>query len=209
MGSSQPGSIHRDKETKPGHSPNPARLLTKGNRWSRPSRPVLDGLDEGSEGGRTGPSPRPRMALRLLHLPAKSGRSGSTVALPLEVGSRVMCQWRDQKPHPGTVIERRKIPNDYEYYVHYAECKPVFSSFLLSPCSHPYFFPVNRRLDEWVKLEQHDLGTVETGLDEKVDDKVVFHISFVTSLKMTRHQKQKIDETHVEVLLHQKRLLAI
>ncbi|KAJ8479369.1 hypothetical protein OPV22_023096 [Ensete ventricosum] len=111
------------------------------------------------------------MALRLLHLPAKSGRSGSTVALPLEVGSRVMCQWRDQKPHPGTVIERRKIPNDYEYYVHYAE--------------------FNRRLDEWVKLEQHDLGTVETGLDEKVDDKV-------TSLKMTRHQKQKIDETHVE-----------
>lgn len=31
----------------------------------------------------------------------------------------------------------------------------------------------------------------------------------VTSLKMTRHQKRKIDETHVEVLLRQKRLFAI
>ncbi|URE49539.1 MOZ/SAS family [Musa troglodytarum] len=30
---------------------------------------------------------------------------------------------------------------------------------------------VNRRLDEWVKLEQLDLGTVENDLDEKVSDK--------------------------------------
>ncbi|CAL9072831.1 unnamed protein product [Musa textilis] len=64
--------------------------------------------------------------------PAKRGRSGSTVALPLEVGTRVMCQWRGQKPHPGKVIERRKIPNrgpnDYEYYVYYTECEPVFAS---------------------------------------------------------------------------------
>ncbi|KAG1334504.1 putative MYST-like histone acetyltransferase 1 [Cocos nucifera] len=50
---------------------------------------------------------------------------------------------------------------------------------------------VNRRLDEWVKLEQLDLDTVETDIDEKVEDKA-------TSLKMTRHQKRKIDETHVE-----------
>ncbi|KAH7567836.1 hypothetical protein JRO89_XS07G0161400 [Xanthoceras sorbifolium] len=50
---------------------------------------------------------------------------------------------------------------------------------------------VNRRLDEWVKLEQLDLDSVETVVDEKVEDKV-------TSLKMTRHQKRKIDETHVE-----------
>ncbi|KAK2638901.1 hypothetical protein Ddye_026696 [Dipteronia dyeriana] len=49
-------------------------------------------------------------------------------------------------------------PNDYEYYVHYTE--------------------FNRRLDEWVKLEQLDK---------------------VTSLKMTLHQKRKIDETHAEV----------
>jgi histone acetyltransferase MYST1 len=47
-------------------------------------------------------------------------------------------------------------------------------------------------LDEWIKLEQLDLDSVECALDEKVEDKV-------TSLKMTRHQKRKIDETHVEV----------
>ena len=34
-------------------------------------------------------------------------------------------------------------------------------------------FIVNRRLDEWVKLEQLDLDTVETDVDEKVEDKVV------------------------------------
>ncbi|OIT04555.1 histone acetyltransferase of the myst family 2 [Nicotiana attenuata] len=101
-------------------------------------------------------------------------RKGSGV-LPLEVGTRVMCRWRDGKYHPVKVIERRKLPcggaNDYEYYVHYTE--------------------FNRRLDEWVKLEQLDLNSVETVVDEKVEDKV-------TSLKMTRHQKRKIDETHVE-----------
>ncbi|GFY96667.1 histone acetyltransferase of the MYST family 1 [Actinidia rufa] len=96
--------------------------------------------------------------------------------MPLEVGTRVMCRWRDGKFHPVKVIERRRMqnggPNDYEYYVHYTE--------------------FNRRLDEWVKLEQLDLDSVETVVVEKVEDKV-------TSLKMTRHQKRKIDETHVEV----------
>ncbi|ONI34924.1 hypothetical protein PRUPE_1G506200 [Prunus persica] len=95
--------------------------------------------------------------------------------LPLEVGTRVMCRWRDSKYHPVKVIERRRThcggPNDYEYYVHYTE--------------------FNRRLDEWVKLDQLDLDSVEAVVDEKVEDKV-------TSLKMTRHQKRKIDETHVE-----------
>uniref|UniRef100_A0A803L080 Histone acetyltransferase n=1 Tax=Chenopodium quinoa TaxID=63459 RepID=A0A803L080_CHEQI len=98
--------------------------------------------------------------------------------LPLEVGTRVMCRWRDSKYHPVKVIERRKVssggPNDYEYYVHYTE--------------------FNRRLDEWVKLDQLDLDSVEAVVDEKVEDKV-------TSLKMTRHQKRKIDEIHVEVCL--------
>ncbi|THU53152.1 hypothetical protein C4D60_Mb10t11390 [Musa balbisiana] len=61
----------------------------------------------------------------------------------------------------------------------------------------PHPRQVNRRLDERVKLEQLDLGNVETDLYEKVEDKV-------TSLKMTHHQKRKIDETHVEVLLRQK-----
>ncbi|XVF64661.1 hypothetical protein PTKIN_Ptkin09bG0185900 [Pterospermum kingtungense] len=103
-------------------------------------------------------------------------RKRRSSVLPLEVGTRVMCRWRDGKYHPVKVIERRKVhlggPTDYEYYVHYTE--------------------FNRRLDEWVKLEQLDLDSVETVVDEKVEDKV-------TSLKMTRHQKRKIDETHVEV----------
>ncbi|KAG8490993.1 hypothetical protein CXB51_014159 [Gossypium anomalum] len=83
----------------------------------------------------------------------KKRRSG---ILPLEVGTRVMCRWRDDKYHPVKVIERRKLqsakPSDYEYYVHYTE--------------------FNRRLDEWVKLEQLDLDSVETVVDEKVEDKV-------------------------------------
>ncbi|KAJ6801766.1 uncharacterized protein M6B38_195995 [Iris pallida] len=106
----------------------------------------------------------------------KSAASSESVGLPLEVGTRVMCRWRDQKLHPVKVIERRKVSSssgdgEYEYYVHYTE--------------------FNRRLDEWVKLEQLDLASVENDVDEKVDDKA-------TSLKMTRNQKRKIDETHVE-----------
>ncbi|KAF3673658.1 Histone acetyltransferase of the MYST family 2 [Capsicum annuum] len=119
-------------------------------------------------------------------------RKGSGV-LPLEVGTRVMCRWRDGKYHPVKVIERRKFPcggvNDYEYYVHYTELQFKFASF--KPCIVSLLWTVNRRLDEWVKLEQLDLNSVETVVDEKVEDKV-------TSLKMTRHQKRKIDETHVE-----------
>ncbi|CAA0840849.1 Histone acetyltransferase of the MYST family 1 [Striga hermonthica] len=95
----------------------------------------------------------------------------------IEVGTRVNYRWRDGKYHPVKVIERRKLSddgtNDYEYYVHYTERE------------------VNRGLDERVKLEQLDLDSVETNVDDKVEDKA-------TSLKMTRHQKRKIDETHVE-----------
>lgn len=46
--------------------------------------------------------------------------------LPLEVGTRVLCRWRDDKLHPVKVIERRKLtsgPDDYQYYVHYTECE--------------------------------------------------------------------------------------
>lgn len=42
---------------------------------------------------------------------------------------------------------------------------------------------VNRRLDEWVKLEQLDLDSVETVVDEKVEDKVIYiftHLLFYT-----------------------------
>ena len=53
-------------------------------------------------------------------------RRKSTI-LPLEVGTRVNCRWRDGKYHPVKVIERRKLfscgAHYYEYYVHYTECK--------------------------------------------------------------------------------------
>lgn len=97
-----------------------------------------------------------------------------SIPLPLEVGTRVLCRWRDGKLHPVKVIERRKLstgPDDYQYYVHYNE--------------------FNRRLDEWVKLDQLELESVEADADEKVEDKA-------GGLKMTRHQKRKIEETHAE-----------
>jgi len=55
-------------------------------------------------------------------------KGGRPVALPLEVGTRVMCRWRDDKLHPVKVIERRKVSSsagsgEYEYYVHYTECE--------------------------------------------------------------------------------------
>lgn len=67
--------------------------------------------------------------------------------LPLEVGTRVLCRWRDGKFHPVKVIERRKTqtggPNDYEYYVHYTECKTFSLSELWS-------FPIFEWLGFWV-----------------------------------------------------------
>lgn len=63
--------------------------------------------------------------------------------LPLEVGTRVMCRWRDGKYHPVKVIERRKIHvdgvSDYEYYVHYTECK---ISYLFLSVSFAFTFRV-------------------------------------------------------------------
>lgn len=56
----------------------------------------------------------------------ESYRKRKSSILPLEVGTRVLCRWRDSKYHPVKVIERRRLhyggPNDYEYYVHYTEC---------------------------------------------------------------------------------------
>ncbi|KAL0351417.1 UNVERIFIED_CONTAM: Histone acetyltransferase of the MYST family 2 [Sesamum calycinum] len=105
-----------------------------------------------------------------------ASRRKKSAILPLEVGTRVNCRWRDGKFHPVKVIERRKLPaggpNDYEYYVHYTECNFLsrwhVGVFSLSPLGVPHF---NRRLDEWVKLEQLDLSSVETDVDEKVEDK--------------------------------------
>lgn len=45
------------------------------------------------------------------------------VKLPLELGSKAMCQWCDKKLHPVEIIASRKLSDEYEYYVHYTECK--------------------------------------------------------------------------------------
>lgn len=42
---------------------------------------------------------------------------------------------------------------------------------MLDLCAH-FRSTVNRRLDEWIKLDQLDLNSVETDVDEKVEDKV-------------------------------------
>lgn len=65
----------------------------------------------------------------------RRGKTSGSSSFPLEVGTKVMCRWRDQKMHPVKVIERRKIPyggaGDYEYYVHYTECKCTVSRSLV------------------------------------------------------------------------------
>ncbi|KAK7364327.1 hypothetical protein VNO80_12891 [Phaseolus coccineus] len=71
-------------------------------------------------------------------------------------------------------IERQKVPNaDYEYYFHYSK--------------------LNSRVDEWVRVEQLHLDSVEAVVDERMEEKVR-----QTGFNMTRHKKRKIDQTHVE-----------
>jgi RNA binding activity-knot of a chromodomain len=50
------------------------------------------------------------------------------VKLPLEVGTRLRCRWRDGSWHDARIIERRPLPDaksesDYEYYMHYEKCE--------------------------------------------------------------------------------------
>ncbi|KAK3233508.1 hypothetical protein CYMTET_56194 [Cymbomonas tetramitiformis] len=89
--------------------------------------------------------------------------------LPLEVGTKVNCLWRDNKWHQVRVIERRKLESEgpdteYQYYVHYVE--------------------FNRRLDEWVSLKNMDLSTVLT--EDAVQQE--------GASGRTRNQKRKNDE---------------
>eukprot|EP00898_Chlorokybus_atmophyticus_P005945 jgi/Chlat1/6351/Chrsp44S05901 len=98
---------------------------------------------------------------------------GDAASRPLDVGTKLQCKWRDGKYHQVRIIERRKLPisNEHEYYVHYTE--------------------FNRRLDEWVRAESFSLNSIETEENDKADDKGV-------GTKMTRQQKRKLDESHIE-----------
>ena len=88
--------------------------------------------------------------------PQAQPRASQSVKLPLEVGTRVHCKWlsNDSEYHMVRIIERRMVPVDpdpnlHEYYVHYAG--------------------YNRRMDEWVALEQLDLSSVQaTEMEEEV-----------------------------------------
>ena len=47
--------------------------------------------------------------------------------LPLQVGTRVDCKWRDGAFHTARVVELRPVegkPDEHEYYVHYLKCTP-------------------------------------------------------------------------------------
>jgi hypothetical protein len=51
------------------------------------------------------------------------------VQLPLGIGTRVDCKWRDGIFHTARVVERR-LPDgaaEHEYYVHYLKCAPAIS----------------------------------------------------------------------------------
>lgn len=84
--------------------------------------------DQGSDGGGGGAAAASNGGGVERRLRSSAASASWASHLPLEVGTRVMCRWRDQKLHPVKVIERRKSstsssPADYEYYVHYTECK--------------------------------------------------------------------------------------
>lgn len=94
------------------------------------------------------------------------------LTLPLDVGTRVMCAWRDGEYRPVRVIERKRgqggstDPHLYRYYVHYEQ--------------------FNRRLDTWVTLEQMQLETVDLdGVEKVVTD---------PATGRQRHQKRKAEE---------------
>ncbi len=84
--------------------------------------------------------------------PVKTIVTSDGVRLPLDIGTRVQCRWRDGKLYPVRVIERRvgspaANPEEYEYYVHYEQ--------------------FNRRLDTWVTIAEMDAKSAEQDDDKK------------------------------------------
>jgi len=85
-------------------------------------------------------------AAALMPGPASGYMKPDIVKLPLDVGARVGCKWRDHQYHTARIIERRPAanapgPEVFDYYVHYVG--------------------YNRRMDEWTTQAQLDLTTVE------------------------------------------------
>lgn len=139
----------------------------------------------------------------------------SQVRLPLEVSTHLECRWRDGKFYPARIIERRKVEGEggaedmYEYYVHYRKCECEEACWLgvgvdcwrgwpgmvgcccpaaaphTSPHPLPPTRPVNRRMDEWVGLDNFNLDTVAP--PEPADP---------ADAGRTRGQKRKVDDDH-------------
>ena len=132
-------------------------------------------------------------------------KNGVECRIPLEVGSRLMCLWRDGKHHPVRVIERKKkdqgdkalpassaaqeqqnedgtgVEDAYEYYVHYDE--------------------FNRRLDEWVQINKLDLSTL-LRKDEKADGKKGSSSTKDGKRGGGRNQKRRVDSALEDAFLH-------
>lgn len=86
-----------------------------------------------TNGGDASPNQPPPLATNQAITESDPSKKRKMGMLPLEVGTRVLCRWRDGKLHPVKVIERRRIhnggQNDYEYYVHYTECTSFLTLF--------------------------------------------------------------------------------
>ena len=54
----------------------------------------------------------------------ESDTDGLQVQLPLQIGTRVDCRWRDGEYYTARVVERRLLEGSdvHEYYVHYLKC---------------------------------------------------------------------------------------
>lgn len=125
MRKNPPGEIS-DPTEEMGSSANTETAIIIASPGSNHNNPVTNGGD-------ANPNHTPAAILDRTTLESDASKKRRMGVLPLEVGTRVMCQWRDGKYHPVKVIERRKNynggHNDYEYYVHYTECMsfPPFS----------------------------------------------------------------------------------
>ncbi|OVA13667.1 MOZ/SAS-like protein [Macleaya cordata] len=124
-----------------------ARTRTRGESSSRSNNPVNQKQKQPNDGTASANS-----------LEDDSSKKKNADALPVNIGNHLLCRWKDGNYHLVKIIQQRKSidggPDNYEYYVHYTE--------------------FNRRLDEWVKLEQLDLNSIQTIVEEEVEGKLLF-----------------------------------
>eukprot|EP01027_Heterolobosea_sp_BB2_P022178 GEZU01032635.1.p1 GENE.GEZU01032635.1~~GEZU01032635.1.p1 ORF type:complete len:472 (+),score=177.53 GEZU01032635.1:150-1565(+) len=96
---------------------------------------------------------------------------------PLAVGTQLPAKWRDKGYILSEIIETRNVNGKWEYYIHYTD--------------------QDRRLDEWVGIENFDVKQQSKKEEKKKkDDK-----SDATERKITRNMKRKFNEiNHIQHL---------